>query len=97
MPNEENVVFTMTWFQPEEWQKLKEAVEDPDTLDDTYEDWRKSAEQAIRDFRENGQIIQKISIKVDKLLHWCDSQGLKPDGEGRAQYASHIAHQRENK
>ena len=97
MSGNEKVVYTMTWFQPEEWQKLKQAVDDPTTLDDSYEDWKSGAEQAIRDFRENGQSVQKISVKVDKLLEWCAEQGLRPDGQARSQYATYIAMQRANK
>lgn len=92
--DEQKVVYTMTWFQPEEWQKLKEVVDDPTTLDDTYEDWKRGAEQAIKDFRENGQSVQKISVKIDKLLEWCEAEGLKPDGKARSQYAAYLAQQR---
>ena len=87
----------MTWFQPEEWQKLKEVVDDPTTLDDSYVDWKKGADQAIRDFRENGQIVQKISVKIDKLLVWCDTQGLKPNGKVRSQYAAYLAQKKASK
>jgi hypothetical protein len=97
MTNEQNVIYTMTWFQPEEWQKLKEVVDDPTTLDDSYVDWKKGADQAIRDFRENGQIVQKISVKIDKLLVWCDTQGLKPNGKVRSQYAAYLAQKKASK
>jgi len=97
MSNEQKVIYTMTWFQPEEWQKLKEIVDDPTTLDDSYEEWRKGAEQSIRKFRENGQIVQKIAVKIDNLLAWCNTQGLKPDGKARSQYAAHLAQQKASK
>ena len=42
MTNEQKVIYTMTWFQPEEWQKLKDAVDDPTTLDDSYENWKRA-------------------------------------------------------
>ena len=87
----------MTWFQPEEWQKLKDAVDDPTTLDDSYEYWKKGAEQAISDFRENGQIVKKVSVKIDKLLTWCNIQGLKPDGKARSQYAAYLVQQKASK
>ncbi|ATC95305.1 hypothetical protein [Pseudoalteromonas tunicata] len=97
MTNENKVIYSMTWFQPEEWQKLKETVDDPTSLDDSYENWKKGAEQAIRDFREKGQTVQKISVKIDKLLAWCNTQGLKPDAKARAQYAAYLAQQKASK
>lgn len=97
MTTEQKVIYTMTWFQPEEWQKLKETVDDPTMLDDSYEDWKKGAEQAIRDFRENGQTVQKVSLKIDKLLAWCNTQDLKPDGKARSQYAAYLVQQKASK
>ena len=66
--NEPQIVYSFAWFQCEEWQKLKEVVDDPDTLDDTYQEWRNNAENAISEFRSNGSKVQKISIKVSELL-----------------------------
>jgi len=92
--NEQNIVYYLTWFQPEEWCRLKEVVDDPSSLDDTYEEWRASAEKAIGEFRVNGQMVQKMSIKVSELLIWCESKGYKPDSEARAEYTASLAQKR---
>ncbi len=44
---EQQIVYSFAWFQPEEWQRLKETVDDPSTLDDSYQEWRHNAESAI--------------------------------------------------
>jgi len=36
--SKQQIVYSFAWFQSEEWQKLKEAVEDSETLDDTYQE-----------------------------------------------------------
>ena len=92
--NEENVIYSFTWFQPQEWQLLKESVDDPTSLDDSYDEWRKQAESAVREFRSNGKKVKKISIKVSELLTWCDSKGLKPDSKARSEFTSFKAEQR---
>ena len=88
---EQNVVYSFAWFQPEEWCRLKEVVDDPSSLDDTYEEWRASAEKAISEFRANGQTVQKISIRVSELLIWCESKGYKPDSKARSEYTASMA------
>lgn len=85
----------MTWFQPDEWLKLKEVVDDPSSLDDSYLDWKVNVEVAIREIRESGQQVRKISIKVNKLLDWCQENGVRPDGKARSEYAAFLAQERD--
>ena len=92
--SEQQIVYSFAWFQPEEWQKLKETVEDPETLDDTYQEWRHNAEAVITELRNDGHQVKKISIKISKLLDWCESKGLKPNGKARSEYAAFLAEQR---
>ncbi|WDD99293.1 hypothetical protein [Thalassomonas actiniarum] len=91
---EQKVVYSFAWFQPDEWYRLKEVVDDPSTLDDTYEEWRRNAEKAISEFRANGQQVKKISIKISELLAWCESKNVKPDSKARSEYAAFVAQQR---
>lgn len=92
--DEEKIVYSFVWFQPDDWQCLKETIEDPSTLDDTYQEWRSSAESAIAELRANGLQVQKIFIKISKLLAWCESKGIQPDGKARSEYAAFLAQQR---
>ncbi|NUZ13338.1 hypothetical protein HUZ36_21475 [Pseudoalteromonas sp. McH1-7] len=93
--SEQQIVYSFAWFEPDEWQKLKETVEDPDTLDDSYQEWRQNAENVIRELRAGGQQVKKISIKISKLLVWCESRSLKPNSKARSEYAAFLAQQRD--
>ena len=89
MDNESTVII-FCWYQPEEWAKLKIAVDDPSSLDDTYDDWRKKAESALFELRSQGHVIRKVALKVEKLLAWCAENHCKPDSEYRTQYAIYL-------
>ena len=91
---QQKIVYSFAWYQSEEWHRLKEIVDDPSTLDDTYEEWRRNAESAIGELRANDQTVKKISIKVSELLTWCESKGVKPDGKARSEYAALLAESR---
>ena len=94
--NNESTEIIFCWYQREEWEKLKAAVDDPNTLDNTYDDWRKSAESAFSEIRSEGHTIKKIGIKVDKLLDWCRANNCKPDSDKRSEYAIYLARLRIN-
>ncbi|MCG6202611.1 hypothetical protein [Psychromonas antarctica] len=92
--NEQKVIYSIAWYQPEEWQHLKEIVDDPSSLDDSYEEWRSSAEKAIVELRSNGQSVKKTAIKISSLLTWCESKGVKPDSKARSEYAAFLSEKR---
>jgi hypothetical protein len=92
--NEKQIVYAMAWFQPEEWQYLKETIDEPETLDDTYQEWRHNAESKVVELRSNGEKVKKISIKINKLLSWCELKGIKPDGKARSEYVAYLSEQR---
>lgn len=92
--SEQEVVYSYAWYQADDWKQLKQTIEDPSTLDDTYAEWRHNAEDAIKEIRANGHTINKISIKIDQLMAWCDAKGVKPDSSARAEYAAFLAQQR---
>lgn len=88
-------VLAFAWYQSDEWYHLKEVVDDPSTLDDTYEEWRNNAESSVAGYRANGYCVDKISIKISELLIWCENKGVKPEGEARAEYTVYLARKRD--
>lgn len=92
--NEHQIIYSFAWFQPQEWQCLKDTVDDPESLDDSYQQWRHNAERAITELRANGEQVKKISIKINKLLAWCELKGLKPNSAARSEYAAFLMRQR---
>lgn len=71
-------------------------MDDPQSLDDTYLQWRHNAEKTIGELRAKGEQVNKISIKISQLIIWCELKGIKPDSEARKEYASFLAAQRYN-
>ena len=67
-----NVFVAFCWYQREEWEKLKATAVDKDALDDSYDEWKTNATSAIKDLRNDGQLIQKVKISIDQLDAWCE-------------------------
>ena len=78
------------WYQPDEWEKLKATAADKENLDDTYDEWKSNASRAIQDLRDEGQHIQKVSIKIEQLEVWCEEEGVDNISQARTQYAVHL-------
>jgi len=94
MASKRAVKIVLCWYQPEEWEKLKRTAADADVLDDTYEDWLASANQAIQTLHAEGQQVRKINVKIEALAAWCETQGKANNLAARSQYAADAAKQR---
>jgi hypothetical protein len=95
--SEENIKLGLCWYQPEQWERLKEIADDRDGLEHTYEEWRKNASRAISDFQANGQSIKKVRINLEELLLWCNEKGIAVNSEARSGYVAFIMQQQDKK
>ena len=85
------------WFQPDQWSRLLQIVEDPNELDDSYDEWRKNAHQTIQRFRAQGLSVRKVSVNLEDLLSWCNERGVPVNGKSRSEYVTEVMSKRSNK
>ncbi len=81
------------WYTPWEWAKLRDAVADPERLDDSYRAWRRGARKVLRELRENGVDCERVYVRVDELVAWCRERDRPVDGSARADYVAHKVHE----
>ena len=92
--NKEIVILGLSWYQPEQWDRLIEISEDRESLDDSYEDWKKNANKTIRDIRSAGKIARKVNINPEDLLAWCNENSLPVNGKSRSEYVTVVMDKR---
>lgn len=93
----DRMVVGFAWFDRNQWQRLTEVVEDRSELDDTFEQWERSALDALRALERQGQRVEKVHVNVDALVSWCRGKGLPVDGKSRARYVTTVLKQRDGK
>lgn len=93
-PKNQEVVFGLAWFDRAQWQRLTEVVEIRAELDDTYEQWEQSANEALRKFESQGQKVEKVQIDVQALVSWCKAKGLPVNGKSRSEYVATVLRER---
>jgi len=81
------VKFSIAWYKPEQWQRLREISADADKLEATFEEWLAVAEKALVDFAARGGRAEKIVVDTEELLIWCNERNLPVNGESRSRYA----------
>ena len=86
----EQVRVGIAWFDRDQWLRLTKVVPNRSDLDDTFEQWERSAKKALRNFARLGQQVEKVPIRIDDLLAWCTLRGVAPDSKARSQFVSEI-------
>ena len=100
MPNQtpdRPLIVGLAWFDRKQWKRLTEVVEDRNELDDTYEQWHRSALDAVRMIERQGQKVEKVHVEVESLVSWCEAKGLPVNGKSRAEYVTHLMQGRHGK
>jgi hypothetical protein len=66
----------VSWYRPEQWERLREISEDKETFALSYEDSLVESEQKIQDLEAQGIRPIKVEVDVEALWTWCTTQGL---------------------
>lgn len=88
------LIIGLAWFDRKQWQRLTEAVEDRNELDDTYELWKQSALDAVQVIERQGQTVELVHVEVESLVSWCNEKGLPVNGRSRAEYVTQLMQRR---
>jgi hypothetical protein len=84
----EKVLVGIAWYRPEQYWALKDFCDDRDTMDPTYEIWRRGAENVMRDLRTNGETVEPVDFDLEEFKIWCSANGKRPIATSRSEFAS---------
>src|SRR5215475_14446677 len=80
------LIMGVSWYRPEQWDRLREISEDKATFDTSYEESLKEWEKKIQDLEAQGIRPIKVEVDVEELLTWCSTQGLAVTPETRTKF-----------
>jgi len=94
MTSEENIGVAFCWYEADEWETLKRTAADSETLDNSYEEWKSNANNAISELKAQGLEISKIAMKMDELTSWCQENNYENNSKARSNYAANKLRER---
>ena len=80
------LIMGVSWYRPEQWERLREISEDKATFDTSYEESLVEWEKKIQDLEAQGMRPIKVEVDVEELLTWCTTQGLPVTPETRTKF-----------
>ncbi|MFP4668071.1 MAG: hypothetical protein ACOCQI_01010 [Desulfosalsimonas sp.] len=85
---------TLAWYSREQWELLSQVASDADSMDETFENWQETAENAYRLLLQSGYPVRTVNVDVTELLRWCKSRNRPVDGEARSDFIEERAGER---
>jgi len=76
----------VSWYRPEQWERLREISEDKATFEIPYEASLVESEKKIQNLEAQGIRPIKVEVDVEELLTWYTAQGLAVTPETRTKY-----------
>jgi hypothetical protein len=86
-------VLGVGFYRKEQWPLLLETADDRAELEDTYEEWVVNLKKSLENMRKLGIEPLRVDIDIHELNAWCTAQGLKRDGEARAEFIAELLRQ----
>ncbi len=82
------MVIAIVWYRPEQWQRVRDVATDSEKLEESYGEWLQLAESKLAELKSRGYRVEKVDVDSEKLIRWCNEQGVENDGKARSQYAA---------
>ena len=92
-----DAVIGVAWYRLEQWDHLLQIAADREVLEDTYEEWKVTAEESLKKFAMPGYHLRKVDIDVEELLGWCNVHNRPVDGAARSEFAADKLRQKDEK
>lgn len=88
MYEDQDQTICIAWFRREQWFLIKQKADDPEIIEDTYEEWEKEAESLVQKLIAIGKQFNKIDVDIFELEEWYKANGLPNVGNARSRFAA---------
>lgn len=78
----------IAWYRRDQWALLRAKAADPESIENTFDEWLQGASKVERDLRNSGIEVSRIECDVFVMIDWCKREELRFDSEARSQYAA---------
>jgi hypothetical protein len=80
------MVFGVSWYTADAWEKVKSTAVDPDRFEETFKAWEVMASEALDDLKKSGVNPRKVFIDPSQFAAWCMLHNKENSASSRAEY-----------
>ncbi|HWL51317.1 MAG TPA: hypothetical protein VNQ90_02720 [Chthoniobacteraceae bacterium] len=81
-------VVGMAWYRREDYDSIRQIMDDGKALPPVYDDWLAAAERGFKKLTGDGLRIVRAEIDPATFPAWCATNGHKVNSDGRKAFAN---------
>jgi len=71
MKSNSDKVIGIAWYKKEQWFILRQEVENPNDIENTYEEWLNNAINLKKTLMDSGLTVEEVDIDIQDVISWC--------------------------
>jgi len=71
MKSNNDKVIGIAWYKKEQWFILRQVAENPNDIEDAYEEWLNNAIKLKKALIDSGLAVEEVDIDIQDVIIWC--------------------------
>ena len=71
MKSNSEKVIGIAWYKKEQWFILRQVIENPNDIENTYEEWLNNAINLRKTLIDSGLTVEEVEIDIQDVKSWC--------------------------
>ena len=86
MKSNSNKVIGIAWYKKEQWFILRQVIENPNDIENTYEEWLNNAINLKKTLIDSGLTVEEVEIDIQDVISWCKKDNKTINSKNITEY-----------
>jgi len=86
MKRNSDKVIGIAWYKKEQWFILRQVIENPNDIENTYEEWLNNAINLRKTLIDSGLTVEEVEIDIQDVKSWCKKDNKTINSKNITEY-----------
>ena len=86
MKRNSDKVIGIAWYKKEQWFILRQVIENPNDIENTYAEWLNNAINLRKTLIDSGLTVEEVEIDIQDVISWCKKDNKTINSKNITEY-----------
>ena len=86
MKSNSDKIIGIAWYKKEQWFILRQVIENPNDIENTYEEWLNNAINLKKTLIDSGLTVEEVEIDIQDVISWCNKDNKTINSKNITEY-----------
>ena len=86
MKSNSDKIIGIAWYKKEQWFILRQVIENPNDIENTYEEWLNNAINLKKTVIDSGLTDEEVEIDIQDVISWCNKDNKTINSKNITEY-----------